>query len=136
MPRAAAYSMRPFFRSKKMALFDAGSRCLMPAGLSRLKMVRIGLMARRNFLTGRREFLGGLGAAAVGGLLPRKVGAAAGEAVLLQARIGKITLRPGQPETPVSMLVGPSPHLRFKRGASLDIALQNELSSPTVINWH
>src|SRR5262249_46369835 len=46
------------------------------------------------------------------------------------------TLRTGQPETPVSMLTSPNPNLRFKRGTSLDIAVQNELSGPALMNWH
>jgi FtsP/CotA-like multicopper oxidase with cupredoxin domain len=99
-------------------------------------MVRIGLMAKRNLLTSRRAFLGGVGAAAAGILRPRSVTAAAGEAVLLQAKTASLALRQGQGETTVSALVGTSPQLRTKRGGNLEIAFQNELQAPAAINWH
>ena len=56
----------------------------------------------------------------------------------LQAKAGSIALRPGQPETPIWSLQGspPDPGLRFRRGDELEIALQNDLPVPTVLNWH
>jgi len=62
--------------------------------------------------------------------------AAAGEATLLQAKPGTLALRSGQPGTEVSVLLGPVSPLRFKRGASPQIAFQNGLPAPAVINWH
>jgi FtsP/CotA-like multicopper oxidase with cupredoxin domain len=97
-------------------------------------MVRICLMARPNFHISRRTLLGGLGAGALCAGLPR-MAVAAGDATVLQARAGTLMLRPGQPETPVSILSAPAP-LRFKRGASPQIAFQNGLPAPAVINWH
>jgi FtsP/CotA-like multicopper oxidase with cupredoxin domain len=99
-------------------------------------MVRIGLMATRNSLIGRRQFLGGLGTTAAGIWTPRRASAATGEAVPLQAKAGTLALRPGQPETPISALTGQNPPLRFKRGTQLDIAVQNALPSPVAVNWH
>lgn len=98
-------------------------------------MVRIGLMAKRNFLTSRRAFLGGVGAATLGTWPPQTAVAAAGEALLLQAKAAFLTLRPGQPETTVSALIGPGPELRFKRGSRLEIDFQNQLHEAAVINW-
>ncbi len=99
-------------------------------------MVRIGLMASRNRHLSRRMLLGGLGASALTPWSPRVIAAAAGEATLLQAKPGTLALRAGQPGTPVSILAGPLSPLRFKRGASPQIAFQNELPGPAVINWH
>ena len=55
----------------------------------------------------------------------------------LQAKAGSIALRPGQPETPIWSLQSspPDPGLRFRRGDELEIALQNDLPAPTVLNW-
>jgi len=99
-------------------------------------MVRIGRMASRNLHLSRRTLLGGLGASALPLWRPRTAAAAAGEAILIQAKPGTLALRPGQPDTPVSILAGPVSPLRFKRGASPQIAFQNGLPAPAVINWH
>ena len=97
-------------------------------------MVRLDLMTRRNLLISRRAFMGGLGAVTLGALRPPA--AAAREAVLLQASAGSLALRSGQPETPVSVLASASGELRFKRGSTLEIAFQNDLQGPAVIDWH
>jgi FtsP/CotA-like multicopper oxidase with cupredoxin domain len=98
-------------------------------------MVRIGLMVRRNLHISRRSFLGGAGASALGVVLPR-MAAEAADATLIQARTGTLALRPGQPDTPVSVLTGPASALRFKRGTNLQIAFQNGPPVPAVINWY
>jgi FtsP/CotA-like multicopper oxidase with cupredoxin domain len=97
-------------------------------------MVRIGLMAKRISLTSRRTFLGGLCAFA---LVPRRSPAAvAPKALLLRASATKIALRPGQGETPIWSLNGPTPGaaLRFKRGEEVEISLQNELPVPVALD--
>ena len=96
-------------------------------------MVRIGLMASRFFTMDRRHFLAGMGAAAVGCGLTSAIAA---QPLGLRARSGSVALRPGQTETPVSVLEGPVPAPRFKRGDGLEIALQNDLPAPALINWH
>jgi FtsP/CotA-like multicopper oxidase with cupredoxin domain len=98
-------------------------------------MVRIGLMASRIFTIDRRHLLAGMGAAAVGGALSPAIAAGAMQPLALRARPGSVALRPGQAETPVSLLEAPAPALRFKRGDGLEIALQNDLAVPAVINW-
>ena len=98
-------------------------------------MVRIGRMASRNHVS-RRTLLGGLGASALAPWGSPIAAAAAGETTLIQAKPGTLELRPGQPGTPVSVLAGPVAPLRFKRGASPQIAFQNGLPGPAVINWH
>jgi len=99
-------------------------------------MVRIGLMANRNLLTSRRAFIGGLGLTALGAGKPPIAAAAADEAVRLQAKGSTLALRSGQLETPVSALIGSTPALRFKLGATIEIAFKNELQVPAAINWH
>ncbi|HLZ06420.1 MAG TPA: multicopper oxidase domain-containing protein [Bradyrhizobium sp.] len=93
-------------------------------------------MAKTNLLISRRAFLGGMGLTALGAWELPIAAATDGEAVLLQAKPATLALRPGQPETPVSALIGANPALRFKRGANLDITLQNDLQMPAAINWH
>ncbi|HEY7845985.1 MAG TPA: multicopper oxidase domain-containing protein [Bradyrhizobium sp.] len=99
-------------------------------------MVRIGLMASRIFTSNRREFLAGLGAAALGEILPGNAAVAGAQAVPIRARTTSLTLRPGQAETQVWSLEGPSPSLRFKRGNELAIALQNDLPAPLGLSWY
>lgn len=99
-------------------------------------MVRIKLMARRFSPIDRRDFLAGMGAAALGaGLAPIRA-AGAGQSVALRAKTGTLALRPGQPETPVWLLEGPSPALRFKRSSALEMELQNGVPAPILLNWH
>jgi FtsP/CotA-like multicopper oxidase with cupredoxin domain len=99
-------------------------------------MVRIGLMASPIFPNNRREFLAGLGAAALGQILPGNATAAGAQPLPLRAKTASLGLRPGQAETPVWSLEGPSSTLRFKRGSELAIALQNNLPSPVALSWH
>lgn len=98
-------------------------------------MVRIGLMASRIFTSSRREFLAGLGASALGQVLPANAAVAGAQPLPLQARTASLALRPGQVETPVWSLEGPRPTLRFKRGSELAIALQNDLPAAVGLSW-
>ncbi len=101
-------------------------------------MVRIDLMADRILRLDRRDFLAGLGAAALGPALPGFAAAQGHPLLTLQAKAGTIALRPGQPETPIWSLRGapPDPILRFKRGDEVEITLQNELPVPALLSWH
>jgi FtsP/CotA-like multicopper oxidase with cupredoxin domain len=99
-------------------------------------MVRIGLMASRFSPIDRRVFLMGLGAAALGAGLAPASAAGAGQLLTLRARTGSLALHPGQAETPIWLLDGPSPAPRFKRGDTLEMTLQNDVSGPLVLNWH
>jgi len=99
-------------------------------------MVRIGLMASRFLPIDRRDFLVGIGAAALGaGLTPTRAAGAA-EPLTLRAKTGSLALRQAQAETPVWLLEGPSATLRVKRGNTVEMALQNDVSGPIVLNWH
>jgi FtsP/CotA-like multicopper oxidase with cupredoxin domain len=51
----------------------------------------------------------------------------------LQAKADSVALRPGVPETPVWSLRGPD--LTFKRGDTVELAFENELPVPAVLNW-
>ncbi len=99
-------------------------------------MVRIGPMASRIFPINRRELLAGLGASALGQIPPEDTAVAGAQPLPLQAKIENLALRPGQVETPVWSLEGPSPTLRFKRGSELAVALQNDLPSPVALSWY
>ncbi len=101
-------------------------------------MVRIDLMPDRIFRLDRRELLAGLGAAALGPAVPDIAAAQSRLSLKLQARAGSIALRQGQAETPIWSLQGspPDPGLRFRRGDELEIAFQNDLPVPAVLNWH
>lgn len=99
-------------------------------------MIRIDLMADRIFRPDRRELLAGLGAAALGPAMPQIAAAQGRWRLMLEAKAGVIALRPGQPDTPIWFFQGPPPDLHFRRGDELEIALQNELPVPAVLNWH
>jgi FtsP/CotA-like multicopper oxidase with cupredoxin domain len=99
-------------------------------------MVRIGLMASRIFPIDRRELLAGLGIAALATGLPRSASAAGPVSVQLRAKPGTLLLRPGQADVPVWSLEGPGGQLRFKRGSSVEMGLQNDLDRPVVVDWH
>jgi FtsP/CotA-like multicopper oxidase with cupredoxin domain len=99
-------------------------------------MVRIGLMASRIFPSNRREFLAGLGAAALGQVLAGEAAAAGAQFLPLRAKVASLALRPGQAETPVWSLEGPSSPLRFKRASEVAVTLQNDLSVPMGLSWH
>ena len=108
-------------------------------------MVRIGLMAKRIFVAGRRTFLAGLGAAAAASVL-RQTGVARAaqqgaqpQRLELQAKESAIGLRAGEPDSPVWSLQAAPPETalkeaRFKMG-TLDVAFQNDLPAPAVLNW-
>src|SRR5215203_3498775 len=106
-------------RSKKMAdlafLGQTAATGHLPS-----KMVRIGPMARAIFRLNRRELIAGLGAAALGPVLPSSAGAQARVPVALQAKADVLALRPGGPETPIWSLAGPD--LRFRRGEALEVS--------------
>jgi FtsP/CotA-like multicopper oxidase with cupredoxin domain len=96
-------------------------------------MVRIGPMASPKFPLDRRELIAGLGATALIPAFP-SIGVAQGRSSLaLQAKADSIALRPGGPGAPIWSLG--SPDLRFKRGATIEIAFGNELPVPAVLNW-
>jgi FtsP/CotA-like multicopper oxidase with cupredoxin domain len=99
-------------------------------------MVRIGLMSNGDWLPNRRALLAGLGAAALGAGADRSAFAAAATSVPLWAKPGTLALRPGQAETPIWSLEAPSRPPRFRRGSSVEIALQNGLDRPVAVDWH
>src|SRR6202158_1301322 len=94
-------------------------------------------MADRIFRLDRRELVAGLGAAALSPAMPRIVAAQGHPSLVLQAKAGVIALRPGEPNTPIWSLLGPTPErgISFKRGDELEITLGNELPVPAVLNW-
>jgi FtsP/CotA-like multicopper oxidase with cupredoxin domain len=98
-------------------------------------MVRIGLMAKWNFVADRRHFLTGLGAAASVSLLPRIALTDGPQHLALQTAEATLNLRPGQSETQVWALQAIPPALRFKPG-QLDVAFRNDLPLPAILNWH
>ena len=99
-------------------------------------MVRIRLMASRFSPIDRRDFLARLGAAALGAGLAPASAAGTSQPVTLRAKTGMLALRPGQAETPIWFLDGPSTLLRCKRGETLEMTLQNDVSGPIALNWH
>jgi len=100
-------------------------------------MVRIDLMADRIFRLGRRSFMAGLGAAALGPAMPGIAAGTGRQRLLLQARAGAFELRQGQ-STPIWALQGETVDsgLRFRRGDTLEIGFQNDLPVAAVLNWH
>jgi FtsP/CotA-like multicopper oxidase with cupredoxin domain len=128
----AAYNMGSPVRSKKMAIsqpLDVAAT----AGLLKPKMVRIGAMARAIFPPNRRELMAGLGAAALGSMLPPGAMAQTRVPVALQAKAGVLGLRPGAADTPIWSLAGPD--LQFRQGESLEGSFANDLPVPTVPAW-
>ena len=103
-------------------------------------MVRIALMSNGFLASNRRQFLAALGAASVAPILPSTSRAEGLLPALLEAKETTISLRSGQPETPVWSLqpetATTSRVLRVKRGGQLDLALHNALSVPVIPNWH
>jgi len=77
-----------------------------------------------------------MGLAMLGAIPAARAAAAPAQSLPLRARPGGLLLRAGQGETPIWSLEAPSPVLRFKRGSEVDIALQNDLPGPVVLNWH
>jgi FtsP/CotA-like multicopper oxidase with cupredoxin domain len=86
----------------------------------------------------RRELMAGLGATVLGPAMPPMAAAKGRRSLTLQAKADAIGLRPGEPDTPIWSLAGPTPDLgyRFKQGDELEIRLDNELPVPAVLNWH
>jgi len=110
-------------------------------------MVRIEPMADRIFRPDRREFLAGLGAAALGPAMPamadaqglqRTQSALARLPLALRAKAETIALGLGGPDTPIWSLAGSAQDqaFRFKRGDAPEITLLNELPVATLLNWH
>ena len=94
-------------------------------------MVRIGPMTSPKLPLNRRELMAGLGATALAPVWPAAGRVQGGPSVGLQAKPDTLALRDG-PQTPVWALHGPE--LRFKRGDAVEVALSNELPTPTVLN--
>jgi len=122
-------------RSKKMSLFA-------PPGLGTAtghiatKMVRINLMAKRNFGPNRRELMAGLGAAALAPAV-RAIAAQPPQSLMLRAGASSLALRTGEADTPIWALEGSTPEagLRLARGDQLEVSLANGLPVPMVLNW-
>ena len=95
-------------------------------------------MTDRVFRLDRRELVAGLGALALGPAMARIAAAQGRPSLMLQAKAGIIALRPGEANTPIWSLSGPTPgrDFSFERGDELEITLGNELPEPTVLNWH
>jgi hypothetical protein len=95
-------------------------------------------MAKPILIQNRRQLLSAMGAAvlapALGGPVRRQAQA---EALLLQATVATISLRPGAPETRVWALRAPTRGgaPRFKLGSELAITLQNDLPVPIALDW-
>ncbi|WP_300184668.1 multicopper oxidase domain-containing protein [Bradyrhizobium sp.] len=82
--------------------------------------------------------IAGLGAALVVPALPSRTAASGQPVLALRAKAGAVSLRPGQPATPISSLVttpGYAP-LRLKRGDALEVQLENETAAPIALNLH
>ncbi len=100
-------------------------------------MVRIDLMAKRNFGPSRRELMAGLGAAVLGPAVPGIAAQPPPQPLMLRARAGSLALRAGQAETPIWALEGQAPEagLRFGRSDQLEVTLANDLPAPVAIDW-
>jgi len=125
-------------RSKKMAFAKPASTYLTPTGHIQQKMVRTDLMVDRIFRLDRRELMAAMAAVALGPATSGIAAAREPRSLRLHAKAGVITLRPGQPDTPIWSLQGPPPDPGFRlgRGDELEITLLSELPVPTVLNWH
>jgi FtsP/CotA-like multicopper oxidase with cupredoxin domain len=93
-------------------------------------------MAARIFRPDRRELIVGLGAVAIGPLLPSLAAAEARPSLALQAKAGAIALRPGQADTPIWSIGSQSDALRFKRGDTVEASFANDTTAPVALNWH
>ena len=101
-------------------------------------MVRIDIMEDQILRLDRRELMAGLGAAVLAPAIPAIAAVQGRPSLMLQAKAGVLALRPGEPDTPIWSLIGPTPDpgSRFKQGDELEITLGSELPVPTVLNWH
>jgi FtsP/CotA-like multicopper oxidase with cupredoxin domain len=94
-------------------------------------------MTDRTFPLTRREFVAGLGSAALGPATSSIALAGGRLSLMLQAKADVVALRPGAPDTPIWSLGGSTSDaaLRFKRGDAIEVALANQLPVPAVLNW-
>jgi FtsP/CotA-like multicopper oxidase with cupredoxin domain len=131
-------------RSKKMAPSSRESRSGLakrPDKDSDPNMVRIPsgsnvfLMNDRGFGLHRRAILAGLGASGALSLLPAFAWAAESASLALTAKAGTVALRPGQAASPAWGLEPSLAPVRIRRGATLDLALANELPVPVTFSW-
>ena len=83
----------------------------------------------------RREFLAGLGAAALVPALPRIAAAEGAQPWLLRAKPGTIALAAGPGYAGVVAQAAPDQALRFKRGDTLEVSFANDLPVPAVLDW-
>ena len=99
-------------------------------------MVRIEVMAKWNLGPNRRELMAGFGAAALAAVVPA-IAAQPSQPLTLRTRPGSLALRPGQAETPIWAVEGPTPAagLRFGRGDQFEVMFGNELPVPTSLYW-
>lgn len=93
-------------------------------------------MAERIFRPDRRELIVGLGAVAIGPLLPSLAAAEARPSLALRAKAGAVALRPGQADTPIWSIGSQSDALRFKRGDMVEASFANDTTAPVALNWH
>jgi FtsP/CotA-like multicopper oxidase with cupredoxin domain len=93
-------------------------------------------MAKRIFRLNRRELMAGLGAAVLGPA-PLFAASQGRQSLMWQAKPDVIALRSGEPATPIWSLQAmvPGPPLRFRRGDTLEVTLENGLPMPTALNW-
>ena len=105
-------------------------------------MVRMALMAKRNFPTDRRDFLAGLGAATTGLVLPRIVAPNEPQHLAWQAKqtefgwpaMGAFSQGWSSRFAPVWALTPAEPTPSFKAG-QLDVTLRNDLPQPAALIW-
>ena len=83
----------------------------------------------------RRTVMAGLGATGLGTLLPGSVKAAETQSLALTAKAGSLVLRPGQAASPAWVLEPSPAPFHIRRGATLDLALDNELPAPVALSW-
>lgn len=85
----------------------------------------------------RRELLIGLAATALGQSDPRMASARGRASVALEAKEAVMAPGPGQPEIPIWALQSspPEPVVRFIKGDELEVAIQNHLPVPAMLNW-
>jgi FtsP/CotA-like multicopper oxidase with cupredoxin domain len=98
-------------------------------------------MTDNGFTITRRGLLAAVGSAGTAwgfGLAPPHNAAAQQRpGLVLQAKAGTVSLRAGEPGSPVATLqrVGAQP-IRFARGAELEVRFENQLAQPAILDWH
>src|SRR5947209_11333700 len=99
-------------------------------------------MPNTTFGLDRREFVAGLGAAALLQCAPRHLSAQAAapgrRRLVLEARAAVMAPAPGDPEIPIWALQSSPPEAlpRFTKGDELELTVQNSLPIPAVLNWY